>query len=170
MTDARGILREHGIAASAQRLAIYEHVAAVRTHPSADAVYEALRDRIPTLSRTTVYSTLRLFREQGLVLGVPSADGCEMRFDGDVRPHAHFRCSACGGLFDVPCEGDPAAACALPEGFSVAECAVVLGGICADCAKTPSRGGRGVVSSKRKAATVPRCPRPVRSKGRRSMR
>lgn len=170
MTDARDILKEHGIAASAQRLAIYEYVASVRTHPSADVVYEALRDRIPTLSRTTVYSTLRLFREQGLVLGVPSADGCEMRFDGDVRPHAHFWCTTCGGLFDVPCEGDPASACALPAGFAVSDCAVVLGGICAGCAKTPSSGGRGVVSSKRKAGTGARRPRSVRSERRRTPR
>lgn len=129
------ILRENGIPASAQRVAIYDYVKASREHPSVDAVFGSLRGRIPTLSRTTVYSTLRLFCEKGLVFCVPGVDVAGMRFDGDLSPHAHFHCECCGGLFDVPGQGLALRPRGMPDGFAVRGARLLLTGLCPQCSK-----------------------------------
>lgn len=135
--DSREILRAHGIPASVQRIAILDWVRSVSSHPSAEAVFQALREEIPTLSRTTVYSTLHLFCEKGIVLQVPCNDSEGMRFDGDLRPHAHFRCEQCGEIFDFACASHEfSRQFEVPDGFTVRGSQVALTGLCPHCAAT----------------------------------
>jgi len=61
-------LLEHNIKPSMQRIAIMEYLMNHPIHPSADDIYTALSPSMPTLSKTTVYNTLRLFSEQGAAL------------------------------------------------------------------------------------------------------
>ena len=61
-------LLEYNIKPSMQRIAIMEYLMEHRTHPSADEIYTALSPSMPTLSKTTVYNTLKLFAEQGAAL------------------------------------------------------------------------------------------------------
>lgn len=131
----RALLTAHGIPVTMQRIAILEFVQSDRGHPFADTVYQNLREKLPTLSLTTVYSTLRLFCEHGLVRMVPCNDAAGMRFDADLKPHAHFRCEKCGEIYDME-SGDWKKAppgCRIPEGFHVSECLVMLNGLCAKC-------------------------------------
>ncbi|MDR1407104.1 MAG: transcriptional repressor [Tannerella sp.] len=131
MTSTQQYLTEHGIKPSVQRLAIMQYLLNNRTHPTADEVYQHLLPNIPTLSKTTVYNTMRLFVEQGVALQV-DVDERNARFDGVVEAHAHFYCRKCGCIKDLPLPQirgvDPEA-----SGFTVEETSINLKGICENC-------------------------------------
>ena len=86
---------------SVQRLAIMDYLLTHRTHPSIEEIYLALCDDIPTLSKTTVYNTLKLFVEHGAaqMLTIDERSVC---YDGDITLHAHFLCKHCNKIFDLP--------------------------------------------------------------------
>ena len=97
-------LSSFGVKPSMQRIAIMEYLMTHRTHPTVDEIYTALSPSMPTLSKTTVYNTLRLLAEHGAVLEL-DMDSRNTRFDGDVTPHAHFYCKSCGRIEDLPLIG-----------------------------------------------------------------
>ncbi|MCX8052248.1 MAG: transcriptional repressor [Armatimonadetes bacterium] len=82
-----------------QRMVVFEEVAKTNQHPDAEAVYEAVRRHIPSVSLDTVYRTLWLLRDLGLIrtLG-PQRE--KARFDANPHRHHHFVCNACGTAFD----------------------------------------------------------------------
>ena len=88
MTAYEYLLSYH-IKPSVQRIAIMDYLLNHKTHPCIDEIYTALCKEIPTLSKTTVYNTLKLFVEHGAakMLTIDEKNAC---FDGDVHPHAHF--------------------------------------------------------------------------------
>ena len=90
----------HNIKPSMQRIAIMEYLMEHRTHPSADDIYSALSPDMPTLSKTTVYNTLKLFSEHGAALML-TIDERNTNFDADTSPHAHFLCRRCGHIYDL---------------------------------------------------------------------
>ena len=123
-------LSGYGIRPSVQRIAIMRYLRKHRTHPTADEVYEALKTQIPTLSKTTVYNTLKLLVESGAALYV-GIDEKNARFDGFVEPHAHFRCKKCGCIIDLPMNVDSF----LPKDFNgdIEESYFYIKGICEGC-------------------------------------
>ena len=96
---AYDILLEHQVKPSLQRIAIMEYLMENHTHPSAEDVYHALSPSMPTLSKTTVYNTLRLFADNGAALML-TIDDKNVNFDADTSQHAHFLCKKCGKIFD----------------------------------------------------------------------
>ncbi len=134
-TDFTQELRSAGISPSPQRLAVYSFLKKHPVHPTADAIFRELRPELPTLSLTTVYNTLKLFVRQGVIQEVIIEDG-ELRFDADLREHAHFKCTACSRVYDLfPAPGESVLAKlpALPPAFTVAQTHVCLRGKCAAC-------------------------------------
>lgn len=126
-------LTSHDIKLSAQRIAIMEYLMHHLTHPSADAIHSALVERLPTLSKTTVYNTLRLFVEQGAV-SMLTIDGREACFDAEIHPHAHFQCRRCGRIIDLPEDKQGLLSCTrLSEGMKVESVSLYVYGICPDC-------------------------------------
>jgi Fur family peroxide stress response transcriptional regulator len=87
--------RETGIKLTHQRLEIFREIAASLEHPSAEAVLKALKPRMPTVSLDTVYRTLWLLNDLGLVstLG-PRRES--VRFDANLARHHHYVCVRCG--------------------------------------------------------------------------
>ena len=127
-------LTDHGVKPSAQRLAVMEYLMEHRTHPSADEIYCALHPAMPTLSKTTVYNTLRLLTEKGAAIQL-TIDERNVCFDADTTPHAHFLCTRCGKVFDVPLrETDLERQACIPQGFRTEQGAVYYRGCCARCA------------------------------------
>ena len=128
-------LSSYGIRPSVQRIAIMQYLLNYLTHPTADEVFESIRKQIPTLSKTTVYNTLKLFVENGaaIYLGI---DEKNARFDGIVNPHAHFRCKKCGLIIDLPINPD----FFLPKDFDgeIDESFFYLKGFCGQCRKSMS--------------------------------
>lgn len=141
-TDINGMTRaelkqeliDAGIRPSVQRLAIFEYVRKSRQHPTAEVVYEALRDQLGSLSLTTVYNTLKLFVDAGLVrmLTIDDTFRC---FDGDCSRHAHFRCNSCGKIVDLELKKDFVSLVDGLEGFEVADAHLYLKGLCPECLK-----------------------------------
>jgi len=123
-------LSGYGIRPSYQRIAIMRYLLKNATHPTADEVFESLRKNIPTLSKTTVYNTLKLFVENGAALYI-GIDEKNARFDGTVNPHAHFRCKECGCIIDMPISTD----LFLPTEFKgiIDETYFYLKGLCEKC-------------------------------------
>src|SRR5689334_4826846 len=120
-------LRSRGVRPSAHRLAVAEYVLTTAEHPSADQVLERVRRRFPLLSRATVYNTLNLFVEKGLLRELVLSEG-RVVFDPKLDRHHHFIDDETGQIEDVPWSalevGDPAAI----EGYDVREYMVVMRG------------------------------------------
>lgn len=131
--DALEILEKHDIHPSVQRIAIMDYLLKNRTHPTVEEVYVALSRSIPTLSKTTVYNTLRLFYEMGAAQML-TIDEAKLRFDGDVSSHAHFFCKQCGAVYDVMLtDGNAAIAAGELAKFQADETHIYIKGICESC-------------------------------------
>ncbi len=124
-------LRARGISPTQQRLAVYEYLLAHRTHPTADTVFHALAAEYPTMSRTTVYNTMRVLLQAGL-LRVVTIDSEEQHFDADTTDHGHFRCTQCGCLFDFDLPPHAAQSFA-PAGYHTEIFDVYATGLCPQC-------------------------------------
>ena len=135
MKDGAKYLTECGLRPSMQRLAIYKYMATHPTHPTADEIFEALREMIPTLSKTTVYNTLKLFVEHGVVDEV-FIDRTSERFDGNTELHAHFMCNSCGAIIDTPIATPEMINSATPEGVQLAKTQLLYFGTCKECLTT----------------------------------
>ncbi len=125
------ILTQHGIRPSVQRQRILAFLMNSKDHPAADDVYQALHPEIASLSKTTVYNTLNLLVREHLAREVSIQEG-ELRYDGDVTPHGHFRCIKCGKILDFPVDYDQVSVSGL-EGCLIETRDIYFQGICKDC-------------------------------------
>ena len=103
MGDMLSRLAAYGIQPTPQRIAVAEFVLSTAAHPTADEVWMHVRTRCPTISRATVYNTLNLFAEKGLLKPQPLERGVVV-FDPHVKPHHHFIDEDTGKVIDVPWE------------------------------------------------------------------
>ena len=120
-----------------KRDAILNCVRSTDAHPSADWVFEHVKQQIPDISLATVYRNLALFKEQGLIVSLGTVNGVE-RFDGNIEPHVHFICTQCGGVQDLPEISVPEelnSAVARSSGGRVDNCQLSFTGICGECRK-----------------------------------
>jgi len=85
---------------SRQREKILELLKESRSHPSADVVYEKMKDSFPSISLGTVYRNLGVLNEQGLINRIMQPGGPD-RFDADIFNHSHFYCENCGTIYDI---------------------------------------------------------------------
>lgn len=128
-------LAEHGIKPSLQRLAIMDYLMSHRTHPTVDIIYSELSPSIPTLSRTTVYNTLKLLVDKGAVLQI-TIDEKNCRYDAETEPHSHFRCICCGMVEDLSIAPPKIDAASLRNGTEITDTELYLLGYCPSCAAT----------------------------------
>ena len=126
--------RERGLAATHQRLVIFEELRAASGHPSPELIYERVRRRIPSISLGTVYKNIRTFLEAGLLREVSLHHG-STRLETNLTPHHHVVCARCKSILDVPAgEIEPLQfRGSLPAGFQVERYAVEIVGRCAAC-------------------------------------
>lgn len=130
MTSA-DILLSHSIKPSVLRVMIYDYLKAHRTHPTVDEIYVSLHKNAPTLSKTTVYNTLKLFVDKRVARSV-TIDGFQTRYDGFIGDHGHFRCNVCNKLFDFEISDISDANL---EGFEFETKDVYFTGVCKSCNK-----------------------------------
>ena len=135
-------LRNVGLRLTAPRQLVLEAVRGSDAHPTAEAVHQMVRCRLPRVSLGTVYRNLRLLVAQGLLKELP---GPYTRFDGNLSEHHHFNCLACGRIADVAGPVTERHSRALMSrvassgGFSVTHHRIEFYGRCAAC----RRKGRG---------------------------
>lgn len=92
---------QHEIKPSVQRIAVMEYLMKHHTHPTVDEIHQALAKKIPTLSKTTVYNTLKLLTDKGAAQML-TIDERSLCFDGNTDIHAHFLCKQCDKIYDIP--------------------------------------------------------------------
>lgn len=130
------ICRERGFPLTIQRRTIFRMILDREDHPTADQVYDQVRNRIHTISRTSVYRILDTLVELGVIRKIYHP-GSAARFDPKTREHHHLVCLRCERIFDVE---DPQLA-GIPwpnvrhNGFEIQDCYVHFRGICAQCRK-----------------------------------
>ena len=93
-------LREEGYKVTPQRIAIYNVLYAENNHPTAEMIYQSLREDHPSMSLATVYKTMEIFERIGLVRVLDLRDDCS-RYDWDTRNHPHVRCTMCNRINDL---------------------------------------------------------------------
>lgn len=130
-TTIMQILKDAGVRISHQRIAILHYLMEHRTHPTVDDIYTALHPIYPSLSRTTIYNTLRLLVENGTVSAI-DINPNSTHYDADNTPHAHFLCKKCGRIFDIPITCSPNG---VPAGFVTNSISIYYRGFCMNCAE-----------------------------------
>jgi Fur family iron response transcriptional regulator len=120
-------LTEHGIQPSAQRVAVADYVLYTSDHPSADQVWAQVKRSFPMLSRATVYNTLNLFTDKGLLRELVLSEG-KVVFDPKLDPHHHFLDEETGEIVDVPWSALDVRRVHNLSGFEVREYQVVMRG------------------------------------------
>ena len=123
---------------SKQREAIITVLRDMKTHPTASAVYEKVKEIIPNISLGTVYRNLAALRESGDILAISIGDGFD-HFDGDKSPHIHLHCRECKEIIDLYMTEDPASEFATSHGFEPDTSIYIVSGICKDCASKKSQ-------------------------------
>ena len=134
MNRFKDALRRSGVKLTHQRLEVFREVARTGDHPAAETIYKGVRKRIPTVSLDTVYRTLWLLIDLGLIttLGPPRE---RVRFDANMSPHHHFVCTQCGLVRDF--YGQEFDALKVPDAVkalgSVERTHVEFRGLCSRC-------------------------------------
>lgn len=124
-------LTKHEIKPSFQRTKIFNYLIHNRVHPSVNHIYSSLIDEIPSLSKTTIYNTLKLFMSKGLLIEI-NVDEVEARYDIDTTPHGHFKCIGCNEVYDFTIEKPYVVSDDL-DSFSISEYNINLKGLCKKC-------------------------------------
>ena len=97
-------LRERGYRVTPQRIAILKILALSDGHPSAERIYDQIKEEFPTTSLATVYKTIATLKEMGEVLELGFPNGSN-RYDGNKPyPHTHLICVKCRDIIDPELE------------------------------------------------------------------
>lgn len=134
---------ERGLRMTPQRRVILKVLRDSENHPTADEVYERVRERLPRVSLGTVYRNLKTLADAGLIQRL-TLTGAQARFDGKASRHLHIRCSGCGAVSDVP--DDLVSIPEYPErlaGHVVLDHEMELIGLCPACQGTSERSEKG---------------------------
>jgi len=127
-------LNKAGHRLTAQRLAICRYLASSHEHPTPATVYAQVRQQLPSLSLATVYNTLALLRELGVITEM-GADMGGTRYETDAHPHVNLICLRCGQVVDMPLPDLTAvqAALAAQSAFELRNLRLDAYGLCPDC-------------------------------------
>ena len=130
------ISKEKGAKVTTQRILIFKELLKhTKEHPSAEEIYEKLKDKVYGLSLSTVYRALAAFEELGLVRRIPTPDG-KAHFEVANEPHGHFICQNCGKVYDledIKASFQPIKEELKRRGFETENCNIVCYGICQNC-------------------------------------
>ncbi len=119
-----------------QRQVILEELNKVKTHPTANELYDMVRKRLPRIGLGTVYRNLELMAENGMILKI-EVGGSQKRFDATTDSHYHIRCSQCGKVedIDVPVITDLVKEASATSSYQIIGHHIEFTGICSECQK-----------------------------------
>lgn len=126
-----------------QREVILEELRRVKTHPTADEIYQRVRKKIPEISLGTVYRNLELLSAGGIINKISLA-GTRKRFDGRVEQHYHLRCLGCGRVEDLemPLLGHLEKEAARLSDYEITGHCLEFYGLCPACRRKAARRGK----------------------------
>lgn len=128
-------LRARGLRVTSQRIVIHRALCSQTQHMTAEQVLEKVSNVLPGISLPTVYATLELLEDLGLVRRFGTGSGAVL-FDSRVEPHGHTVCRRCGATADLDGSAlsEEVAERAAQTGFVPDHAQVVVWGLCARCA------------------------------------
>ena len=117
-----------------QRRIVLDAVMALQNHPTAEAVYDAVKEKYPAISRATVYRNLSLLSAQGHLRHIAVPDAAD-RFDHTLSPHYHIKCKKCGRIRDIPMpyQSDIDGTAKDVASFTEISHDILFYGVCPDC-------------------------------------
>ena len=127
------LLKENSIRITPQRLEILRYLDDHRTHPTADQIYSYLKEKNPSLSKTTAYNSLKIFKEHSIIQTL-TISGLELRYDFKCAMHHHFLCKKCGRIIDIDISC-PNIEKIRKEGYQIDEVHGYFKGVCKACLK-----------------------------------
>lgn len=132
-------LRDRGIAVTPQRLAVMHSLQHRRDHPTAENIYQEVRRQLPAISFNTVYKTLEILCQRGMVIKVNPLHEVA-RYDGEIGPHAHLICRQCHRIVDLDWQPEefPSLAPDDQHGFLIEHPSLTFWGLCPQCQKQES--------------------------------
>lgn len=134
IAELEAACRDHGLPVTVQRRTILEVLAERDDHPTADQVWESVKERLPDVSRTTVYRVLDTLVKLRLAVKAPHSGGT-VRFDPRTERHHHLVCIECDKVIDL--ESRALDGVRLPDtrrlGFEADDFSIYVRGVCADC-------------------------------------
>jgi Fe2+ or Zn2+ uptake regulation protein len=130
------LLRERGLRATSQRVVMHRLLRDRDRHVSAEQLLSEASEKLPGVALPTVYATLELFEQLGIVRRVNGGGGT-LLWDTRAEAHGHMICRRCGRIEDmeIPVSLERARRSATRSGFQPDRAEVVVSGLCADCAR-----------------------------------
>lgn len=135
------MLRARGKKVTSQRVLIYRALLADRSHPTAEQLHSRLKEQLPGLSLTTVYTALNDLVQAGEVKRF-DAGGGSVHFDPETRPHAELVCVECGRIDDAPMDSSASQMPRQLLGYRILRRTELLHGVCPDCQGREASPGR----------------------------
>lgn len=149
------LFRGQGLKITPQRQCIFRALHENEQHPSAEAIYDAVRTEMPSISLRTVYQTLNDLTAMGEINQIDLGTG-STRFDPNLRDHQHLVCDGCGAVHDVD---GPIVEVQLPDadgwGFVVSRTDIVFRGRCPRCEAARSEAPSALTTSAPATADPP---------------
>src|SRR5436190_8041870 len=132
--ELTNLLRKRGLRVTPQRLVLHRVLRSQDRHVTAEAAMRSLNEELPNVSLPTVYATLELFEDLGLVRRV-AMEGGPALFDSRTDDHNHVACRRCGRVedIDVTVEEKRLRAAARAAGYEPEHTDVIVVGLCSDC-------------------------------------
>lgn len=131
MENAKQKLRENNISPSVIRINVYQYMFDNDEHHTVDEIYKNIIDKIPTLSKASVYNTLELFLDKGIVKQV-RLDSNTSYYELKKENHSHFICEKCGEIHDIPEQTLNLKSKGL-EDFKINKVDILMKGVCKKC-------------------------------------
>ena len=103
-SELTAVLVAHGVMPTAQRIEVAQVILARPQHLSAEQIIAGIRANGSRVSKATVYNTLNLFCQRGLLRTV-EVDPTRLYYDSSIEPHHHFYNVDTGELTDIPLDG-----------------------------------------------------------------
>jgi Fur family peroxide stress response transcriptional regulator len=136
-SEFQQLCRQKRLAVTHQRLVLYRALMQMTDHPNPEQIFERVRLELPSISLATVYKTLHVFLEAGMIHEVSPFHG-SLRIEPDAAHHHHFICLQCHAIIDLAL-GDvdePLLKNSIPEGFQVEQVSTEVRGLCRHCAES----------------------------------
>lgn len=131
------LLRHSGLRVTPQRRAMCRTLAGDTSHPTAQTLYERLKPQFPSLSLATVYNTLQILVDAGIIHEIGAAGDGAMHYDADASPHVNLVCTNCGRIddFHETTLKRVTQRVTQQSGYQVYGARVVYYGLCPECRK-----------------------------------
>ena len=100
MENIKNLFNNKGVKPTFHRIKILEYLMTHENHPTVDKIYEDIVQSIPTVSKTTVYNTLKIFVDKDIITEL-TITGSETHYDMKDDDHHHFYCTQCKKIYDI---------------------------------------------------------------------